>query len=171
MTKAEIIEAIEATIRPNGEKAITAESLANLLIEMVNATPEGGSGGGGVEYIATEFVDPDSMELTEEAMAHNAELFAKLADIMANGGCMPSVSMNMEGLILYATSLMPTEDGTIAALFNGPTLQELNNYMVEGTSTTNGTNSHLIVGTHLLLLIIYINPDGSFIVSLPGLES
>ena len=45
MTKNELIEAINATIVPNGQKAITAESLANLLMEMVNATPEGGNGG------------------------------------------------------------------------------------------------------------------------------
>ena len=46
MTKAEIIEAINATIAPNGVKGITAESLANILTEMVNATPEGGGGSG-----------------------------------------------------------------------------------------------------------------------------
>ena len=46
MTKNEIIEAINATIVTNGQKGITAESLANILLEMVNATPEGGSGAG-----------------------------------------------------------------------------------------------------------------------------
>ena len=38
MTKNEIIEAINATIAPNNQKGITAESLANILIEMVNAS-------------------------------------------------------------------------------------------------------------------------------------
>lgn len=46
MTKQEIINAINATIVANGQKGITAESLKNILNEMVNATPEGGSGGG-----------------------------------------------------------------------------------------------------------------------------
>lgn len=44
MTKNEIIEAINATIAPNNQKGITAESLANILIEMVNASGEGGAG-------------------------------------------------------------------------------------------------------------------------------
>ena len=47
MNKTELIDAIQQVITPNGKKAISAESLANLLIEMVNATPEGGNGGSG----------------------------------------------------------------------------------------------------------------------------
>lgn len=54
MTKKEIIEAINATIIPNNVKGITAESLANILIEMVNA--EGGSGDGALRVIV-----PDTM--------------------------------------------------------------------------------------------------------------
>lgn len=73
MTKSEIIEAINATIKPNGEKAITAESLANLLIEMVNATPEGGSGGGSGN-VKTVYL-PLEAGLTSEEMAKNAELY------------------------------------------------------------------------------------------------
>lgn len=58
MTKAEIIEAINATITANDEKAITAELLANILIEMVNATPEGGggSGDGALRVIVPELI-------------------------------------------------------------------------------------------------------------------
>ena len=69
MTKSEIIEAINATIKPNGEKAITAESLANLLIEMV----EGGSGGGSGN-VKTIYL-PMEADLTSEEMAKNAELY------------------------------------------------------------------------------------------------
>lgn len=46
MTKQEILEAIDATIVPNDKKAITADSLANLLREMASATPESNGGGG-----------------------------------------------------------------------------------------------------------------------------
>ncbi len=57
MTKAEIIEAINATIAPNNVKGITAESLANILIEMVNAAGEGGgSGDGALRVIVPEFM-------------------------------------------------------------------------------------------------------------------
>lgn len=44
MNKAELLTAIDATIATNGKKAISAQSLKNILNEMVNATPEGGSG-------------------------------------------------------------------------------------------------------------------------------
>lgn len=79
MTKNEIIEAINATIIPNGQKGITAESLANLLIEMVNATPEGGSssGSGQVVFYMGIPTNDDFTEftLTQEQQAHNAEMF------------------------------------------------------------------------------------------------
>lgn len=54
MTKQEILEAIDSTIVANDKKAITAESLANILREMVTATPEGG---GSVEFLQLYFGD------------------------------------------------------------------------------------------------------------------
>lgn len=77
MTKNEIIEAINATIIPNGQKGITAESLANLLIEMVNATPEGGSSSGSgqvVFYLGLPNEEFTEFTLTPEEMAHNAAM-------------------------------------------------------------------------------------------------
>ena len=77
MTKNEIIEAINATIIPNGQKGITAESLANILLEMVNATPEGGSSSGSgqiVFYMGMPNEDYTEYTLTPEQQAHNAEM-------------------------------------------------------------------------------------------------
>ena len=76
MNKTELIDAIQQVITPNGQKGITAESLANLLIEMVNATPEGGSGGSGqvVFYAGTPNEDLGKIVLTPEQQAHNAEM-------------------------------------------------------------------------------------------------
>lgn len=78
MTKEEIIEAINATITPNGEKAITAESLANLLIEMANATPEGGSGSGVCVVHLGEA--EDGSDLTTEQLANNADVYNKVTE-------------------------------------------------------------------------------------------
>ncbi len=74
MTKNEIIEAINATIASNGQKGITAESLANILLEMVNAT---GGSGAGMPYVYLGSVNMETGELsqTAEQKAHNAEVF------------------------------------------------------------------------------------------------
>ena len=81
--KEKLIEAINATIVPNDEKAITAESLANLLVEIVEAM---GTGNGEqiVFYagLPTEEISETTglmkMSLTPEQKQHNAEMFAQL---------------------------------------------------------------------------------------------
>ena len=75
MTKEEIIEAINSTIVTNGQKGITAESLANLLIEMASATPEGGGSGGSFFYIGVPNEDFTQFDLTEEEQSHNAAMY------------------------------------------------------------------------------------------------
>ena len=82
MNKTELIDAIQQVIVPNDKKAITAESLANLLIEMVNAAPEGGSGGSGqiVFYAGTPNEDLGTFVLTPEQKAHNAEMVQVIKD-------------------------------------------------------------------------------------------
>lgn len=56
MTKAEIIEAINATIAPNNIKGITAESLNNVLTMMTENAGEGGSGDGALRVIVPEMM-------------------------------------------------------------------------------------------------------------------
>lgn len=93
MTKNEIIEAINATIASNGQKAITAESLANILIEMVNATPEGGSssGGSGVMYLQFGYSDDGSsdMTFTDAQKANNAAIYETFNRIADEGAAFP----------------------------------------------------------------------------------
>ena len=92
MTKQELINAINATIVANGQKGITAESLNNILTEIVNATPEGGSGGASPIYLvkASNVVISDdgtsvTMSSTEEDMAHNATLYAECVALLEQG--------------------------------------------------------------------------------------
>lgn len=131
MTKAEIIEAIEATIRPNGEKAITAESLANLLIEMANATPEGGGGGGGG---ALRVFLPET-ELSEQQIAENVTTYNALANgetsnvvavmsTMEEGEgaimgmpCMSNVMFVSGQVLVYLVAIMPSDTGIEAIGF------------------------------------------------------
>lgn len=78
MNKQEIIEAINSTIMPNGQKGITAEALANILIEMANAS--GGSGGGVTVYVGMVDAETGAVTLTDEQKALNAEAFRQIKE-------------------------------------------------------------------------------------------
>lgn len=115
MTKQEIINAINATIVANGQKGISAESLNNILNEMVNATPEGGSGGG------TEFVEVRAdffgVGFTDEDKAINAAAFAKAA---SGNDYIYYISLDGFPILSIAGGFISdeNEDGTITNLLN-----------------------------------------------------
>ena len=96
MNKEEIIEAINSTIVTNGQKGITAESLANILIEMASATPEGGGNGSLVVYIpfTTDTLGVDA-PLTSEQQSHNAEVYAKCLECFNNDVTLPSILFDL----------------------------------------------------------------------------
>lgn len=56
MAKQDVLDAINATIVPNGTKAINADSLRNLLTMMVENAGEGGSGEGALRVIVPELM-------------------------------------------------------------------------------------------------------------------
>lgn len=64
MTKQDVLDAINATIVENGTKAITAQSLNNVLTMITENTGEGGSGEGALRVIV-----PDMMQLGPESVA------------------------------------------------------------------------------------------------------
>lgn len=97
--KEQLIEAIKATITPNNVKAITAESLANLLLEMADAIGEGGggssTGGAGVVfYVGSVNMETFETMQTAEQKAHNAEMF----QIFANSPMGVPVSINLNAV-------------------------------------------------------------------------
>jgi hypothetical protein len=167
MTKAEILEAINATIAPNGVKGITAESLANILTEIVNAAGEGGAGG---EYLDMTPANPDDLEseeLSEEAKAHNAALYTKICEVLNNGGVLPPVSVNESIMGMYASSVAFEED-LLMFYFHGPIANEPSNFIVSAT-TIEHAPSALVMGGDLTLMILYLQPTGEVIVEVPGL--
>lgn len=86
MTKEELKEAIASTIVENGQKAITAESLANLLNEIVDAVGEsGGSGesGGGNGVLMLDLMG------AEGPNENNVILRQTLMDGIANNKAYP----------------------------------------------------------------------------------
>lgn len=175
MTKEEIIEAINSTIVANGQKGITAESLANILIEMASATPEGGSGGAGGEYLDMTKANPDDLEseeLSEEAKAHNAEVYNKLLTALNGVAAIPMVSVNMGmGGGMYASSVYSEEiEGAtnVCIAFRVPS-DDPTNYVVQGVNLSTSETTELTIGSDLMLVYLILHQDGSVTVSVPGL--
>lgn len=173
MTKAEVIEAINATIRPNGVKGITAESLANILTEIVNSSAEAGSGsgsssgGGGGYYIDLTLANPDdaeSMELTADAMAHNASVYNALVVGLVNvdySSAAP-ITLLVEGLAFsQIVSTIPAQDelNSLRAYFFLP---------LTGEPSNSNTGQAWLV-TEMNVMYIDIRPDGSMEIGMPGL--
>lgn len=83
----EVIDAINATMVPNGVKAINADSVRNLLLLMAEKLGGGsgsGSGGGGniVFYLGMpEDMAGGSTTLTPEQQAHNAQMYSQLSQL------------------------------------------------------------------------------------------
>lgn len=173
MTKAEILEAINATIAPNGVKGITAESLANILTEIVNAAGEGGAGG---EYLDMTPANPDDLEseeLSEEAKAHNAEVYNKLLTALNAVAAIPMVSVNKGmGGGMYASSVYSEEiEGAtnVCIAFHFSFAGEETNYMVQGVNLSTSTTTELRIGSDLMLIYLILHQDGSVTMSIPGL--
>lgn len=169
MNKQEILDAINATIAPNNVKGITAEALANILTEIVNAMGTGSGAGG--EYIDVTQVNPDnetSIELTPEAMAHNAEVYAKLSSALSSGGAVPSVSidLNIGGLVMYAKSIAPDPAGGVALYFD-MMIDEIN-VGVDGMLMDTMEPSMVVIGSNNVLLKIVVYSDGSFSAVVPN---
>lgn len=112
MTKNELIEAINSTIVTNGQKGITAESLANILTEIVNASGEG-SGGGGVTFFlgAIDATDTSNVivTLTDEQKAHNAATFEQVKNAS------PAITASLDVTEFYSESMhMSVKASTLA---------------------------------------------------------
>ena len=99
MTKEEIIAAIAETIAPNNIKGITAESLANILTEIVNASGESGGGSGSlVVYIGQGDLETGAMSQTAEQKAHNADVFKAVKSADAMPAILAEISEMYSGL-------------------------------------------------------------------------
>lgn len=170
MTKAEILEAINATISPNGVKGITAESLANILTEIVNATPEGGSGG---EYIDMTTPSSDDFDLSEEAKAHNAELYNKLLPALNSMSAIPTISVyDGMGSRMYASSIYLEEIEGVTSIkfgFHALTYGAETNYEIQGVNLSTSETTELYIGNDLMLICLVLHQDGSVTASIPGL--
>ena len=170
MTKTEILEAINATIIPNDKQGITADSLNNILTEIVNAMSEG-SGGSGyyIDMTLANLDDPESVELTSAAMEHNASVYNALVAGLQNSDYSSAapITVMVEGIAFsQAISIAPALDefDSLRAYFLLPLLADPSNDMFEGTAGS------VWVATGLNVVYIDIRPDGSISTGTPGVE-
>jgi len=155
MTKEEIIEAINSTIVTNGQKGITAESLANLLIEMASATPEGGGSGGSFFYIGVPNEDFTQFDLTEEEQSHNAAMYNTFvnSNVVPVSGDMTRYYIDM----LQSDGMLPenitSDDMKVYMMISGEI-----EYISENAASIMGAP---FFGIYILEAEIIILPDGS----------
>ena len=176
MTKQEILDAINATIVTNGQKGITAESLANILIEIVNAVGEGNGGVGG-EYIDMTMANPEdstSTELTAEAKAHNAEVYIKLFQALTNNIGTPYISIPTGDNFNISVSEVKLEEvvnaTNIVLIAHMPIDGSCTNFMLTAVELVSQQNSEVIIGADLTLVVFILQQDGQVAVMIPGLS-
>jgi hypothetical protein len=151
MNKQELIEAIEATLVPNGNKAITADALRNLLIDIVENS---GQGGGMTFQIGME---PDETgngvvpTTTPEQIAHNKEQIDILKQLHDEGKPIPPIALEMSS----------TMEGMEASQM----IMSLSYIMwnLTGTEVPEGMPEGLIFPVVQFIEEIIINGDGTLI--------
>lgn len=107
MNREELHTLIAQTVRPNNKKQINAESLANLFYEMVDATPEGGSGNAGGSGALKVWIEDaeNGIFITEEQKAENVATY----NVLIEGEHVPVIvcskyEMSEEGFSISQTT-------------------------------------------------------------------
>jgi hypothetical protein len=108
MTKQEILDSINATIVANGQKGITAELLANILTEIVNAAPESSGSGSGILSLQGSVDDSTGQTIfTEEQKANNIAIYEAIEQAYTQGSNVPPIFLDSVLLMQNGS----TEDG------------------------------------------------------------
>lgn len=152
MNKTELIEAIQQVIVPNGQKAITAESLANLLTEIVEAMGTGSGNGQVVFYLGKlRNEGTPTLDLTPEQMAHNAEMF----NIVKESPIAISASIDMTEFMVQTSE--DEVDATDVRVNVQPIYTE---YFSESVASLGGLSSEGIMMVNEVTGSALVYPDG-----------
>ena len=115
MSKEELIEAINGTLIPNEENAITADALRNLLTDIVENS--GSGGGGGITFQISMGINEAGEEIfvTPEQIANNKEQIDILKQLHDEGKPIPPIAletsgtmegMTMSQIMMYITNII-----------------------------------------------------------------
>ena len=109
MNKQEVIDSINNVIVANDQKGITAESLARVLLDMLEVTPE--SSGGGMIFLKIG----EGSDLTEADKMYNATIYEQAQ----NGSLSGPLALYMDDIYLISPFIANSED-KVEILFGFP---------------------------------------------------
>lgn len=149
MTQEELFAAIDETIKTNGQKLITAESLAALLKAIAANGGSGGSGQGALRLYALpamsmdqEFIGqieiyaPGASDLLKPYVNANAELYASLKTAIDNREEAPLVMLDASSPMLAFMGAVGGSEGAGAIASTPVSLVGSSRTETDGTSTT-----------------------------------
>ena len=172
--------AIDEVIKPNDKKAITAESLANLLKMMVD---EGtGTGALDIKMGTLSLLDLEggskmfSTILSAEEKAHNQEVFRTIKEASETESAVPPITIDFGPMIKNLISLIGGEGALINSYIQGLSL--VFNNIIYGyvnspllSMAELGLGSSEIVFSYALIVLIILKEDGSVLLVDGGLIS
>ena len=173
--------AINEVIKPNDKKAITAESLANLLHMIVD---EGtGSGALDIKMGQISLLDLEGSSemfttvLTAEERAHNQEVFRIIKEASDAEEGVPPITIDFGPMIKSLISLIGGEEGAIiqsyiqglSLVFNNIIYGYVNSPLLALPEL--GFGSSEVVFSYALIVLILLKEDGSVILADGGLIS
>lgn len=134
MTQEELYEAIDATIAPNGQRGITAESLAALLKEIADYAGVGGSGQGALRVYAFPKMDFSKESVSEiearvpgasaaftKFLNANAATYTQLAELHTSLGDAPLIMLDLGAAMYELMTIMgDSAEGMVAATMPTP---------------------------------------------------
>lgn len=141
MTQEELYEAIDATIAPNGQRGITAESLAALLKDI--AANAGGSGQGALRVYGV-YQEPSStgMQLNQELIDQMNAMVAGLGD-----GVTALMQSNANAYQQIKNSTMESKEAPLVMLDCGALQMVLMKAMMEVYPEIAGTEEVTVLST------------------------
>lgn len=159
MSKQDVKQAINETIGPNGKRAITGQSLANLLHMMVD---EGGSGGSGFLQVKLGNIETNYPVLSAAEKEHNKQIFETAKNAVLNGEPCPMIAFDMAPmykaaspeLSMYLTSMSLMMFPMVSGYVAGPLL-------VEEIGYTEAVYTAVLMGVMQIMIL----SDGSVILT------
>lgn len=158
MAKEDVHKCIDETIVPNGKKAITAESMNNLLHLMAD---EGGGGSSILMARLGNALDSEYPILSASDKEHNKKIFETAKVAVMKGEVCPMIGFDMGEMYKAAEP----EIGMYLDYFSMPIYPMLCGYVSGAILVEEVGYSEMVVSSTFLSVQFYLLSDGSIILA------